>query len=125
LRQVSPVVQKSPSSQGVPLGAGTMTQTFLGPATWPVLHSATVHGSVFSAAQSSAHGLEDEPPAPLELLLELEPLEVELASCVDEDPPHPTSQTTGRNRRTWFMEAEANPIEATSPSRSRRTRKLA
>ena len=60
--QVSPSVQNTPSSHGVPFGAATTTQVLTGPTTWPVLQTASVQAGVSSSAQSIPHGPRSSPP---------------------------------------------------------------
>src|SRR5262245_4030772 len=62
--QVSTMVQNSPSSHAVPLGAATTTQVLSGPSSAPVLHTPILHGGVSSFEQSTPQGPRSLPPAP-------------------------------------------------------------
>ncbi len=56
LSQKSLLVQNFPSSQAVPLSAGTSVHVSLGPGNCPVLHTETMHFAALSFEQSTPHG---------------------------------------------------------------------
>lgn len=106
----SAIVQYLPSSQDVPFGAATTTHDPIGPISWPMLHTAILHGGVLICEQSCSQAF----GSPLELLLLLLLLDDDSGRGALPTSHPPTLQSTGTTspiKRAYLV----RPIISSAP----------